>query len=463
MQPLLEIGQIFMTTFILALFMPIFWIVLFLVYLQYKRQVAIEEKLYGRVINGVGRQMLLSVGLGALGGLFASAALIFLGLSLEQIGLYFIWPVALLLLLINPRYLCFAYAGGIVAVMVLFARHIFEPLFPAIGENIVIESLLQIHIPALLVLIGLLHLIEALLIYVGGHWGTSPIYIKKRGGDVVGAFTLQRFWPLPLVALLVTVVAQTDIVGVSMPDWWPILQSTLQPGDAQSLQYMIIPVAAGLGYADIAMSSTPRERTVFSARWLAVYSIILLIIAVGSEFMPLLVFPGVLFAPLGHELLILFGKKKEDSRPPRFRMPELGVPIMMVLPGTAADEAGLKDNDLILKVNGNEVADNRDLVHEIEGSYFMVLLEGVREGMPFSFILKKRSRGETLDKGLYQASLKSDSTDAFLHRSAELGLIPVPDPNSTVYLEIRKPDPLGRFRRLKEKILKLAGHNFKMR
>jgi hypothetical protein len=32
-----------------------------------------------------------------------------------------------------------------------------------------------------------------------------------------------------------------------MPDWWPILQTTLQPGEGQSLQYMIIPVAAGLG------------------------------------------------------------------------------------------------------------------------------------------------------------------------------------------------------------------------
>lgn len=463
MNPLLEISQFFFTTFMLALVMPIFWIVLFLVYTQYRRQVALEKKLYGRVINGLGRQMLLSIGPGALGGLFASAVLIFLGLSLEQIGLYFIWPVALLLLLINPRYLCFAYAGGIVAFMVLFTRHIFEPLFPVLGENIIVGYLLQIHIPALLVLIGLLHLIEAMLIYISGHWGASPIYIKKSSGDVVGAFTLQRFWPLPLVALLVTVVAQTDIVGVSMPDWWPILQSTLQPGEAQSLQYMIIPVAAGLGYADIAMSSTPREKTVFSAKWLALYSIILLIIAVGSEFLPRLVLPGVLFAPLGHELLILFGKKKEESSPPLFRMPESGVSIMLVLPGTAADEAGLKDNDLILKVNGKEVADHRNLIHEIESSYFMVLLDGVREGMSFSIVLKKRSRGDNLDEELDQAVLRSSSPDALLHRSAELGLIPVPDPNSSVYLEIRKPDPLGRFRRLKEKILKLTVQNSKMR
>ena len=459
MQVLFEIGQIFMATFMLAFVMPIFWIVLYLVYAQYRRQAATEEKLYGRVINGVGRQMFLSIVLGAAGGLGASAVLIFMGLSLEQIGLYFIWPVALLLLLVNPRYLCFSYAGGIVAFMVLFARHVLEPLFPAIAGNIVIESLLRIHIPALLVLIGLLHLIEALLIYFGGHWGSSPIYLKEDGGEVIGAFSLQRFWPIPLVALLVTVVAQTDIVGVSMPDWWPILQSTLQPAEGQSLQYMIIPVAAGLGYADMALSSTPRSRTVFSARWLAAYSVILLAVAVGSEYLPWLVLPGVLFAPVGHELLIIYGKKKEESRPPRFRRPESGVPLMMVLPGTVADAAGLVENDLILKVNNEEVNDNGELIRKIEESYFMVLLEGIREGKSFSHVLKKRSGYETEPGNPSWTAAGSYSSQNSLHRIAELGLIPVPEPDSAVYLEIRKPDPLGRFRWLKEKLFKPGKKN----
>ena len=38
-----------------------------------------------------------------------ASLILLLGLSLEQIGLYYIWPVALLLLLLfNPRYFCFA-------------------------------------------------------------------------------------------------------------------------------------------------------------------------------------------------------------------------------------------------------------------------------------------------------------------------------------------------------------------
>ncbi|MFO7951275.1 MAG: PDZ domain-containing protein [Bacillota bacterium] len=449
MQLFLEIGQIFISTLMIALVMPIFWIVLFLVYLQYRRQAATEKKLYGRTLNKVGKQIFYSLGLGVVGGLIASVILIFLGLSLEQIGLYFIWPVAILLLLVNPRYLCFSYAGGIVAVMVLFARHIIVPLLPVLADNIVIETLLRVHIPALLVLIGLLHLIEALLIYAGGHWGSSPIYLKQESGEVIGAFSLQRFWPLPLVALLVSMVAEPEIVGVSMPEWWPIIQSNLEPGEGKTLQYMLIPVAAGLGYGDIAVSSTPRERTAFSAKWLAVYSIILLFFAVGAEYFAVFILPGVLFAPIGHEVLILYGKNEENKKPPRYRSRDEGIILMEVLPGTPAHNAGLQQDDIIKAVNGEIPQNNRDFLEKIEESYFMVLLEGSRNGEVFSKVFKK----ETSEKEHFGASLQAGlrargSLHSILRRYVELGMIPVPSPDSPVYLQMRKPDPLARLKGL---------------
>jgi len=453
MQLFLEIGQIFVNTFLLAVIMPIFWIVLFLVYLQYRRQASIEKKLFGRSINRVGKQMVTSVALGIMGGFMASTVLITMGLSLEQIGIYFIWPVALLLLLVNPRYLCFSYAGGIVAVIVLFTRYVLLPYFPALQEIVVFELLLRIHIPALLVLIGLLHLIESLLIYVGGHWGSSPIYLKKNDGEVVGAFSLQRFWPLPLVALLVTVVAQPEIVGVGMPEWWPILQPALQPGQGESLQYMMVPVAAGLGYGDMVLSSTPRERTVFSAKCLAFYSLVLLLFAVVSEYFPVFVLPAVVFAPLGHELLILYGKKKEENQHPLYRQGNKGVSLMTVLPDTAAHEAGLLQDDIILEVNGEPVSSSLSFFEKIEASYFMVLLKGTRAGKPFSAILKKKTGKESGIKNSFQDSYRSShSVYSMLHRSADLGLITVPPLDSPVYLEIRKPDPLGKIKSLWRKL-----------
>jgi hypothetical protein len=448
MQLLLDISKIFFTTFFYSLFTPMFWVVMVLIYTQYRRQAAVEKKLFGRIINPIGRQMILSAVPGLAGGLLTSVALIALGLSLEQIGLYYIWPVALLLLLINPRYLCFSYAGGIVASGALLTKHLLVPFFPVLESYRFFSALLQIHIPALLVLIGLLHLIEALLIYSGGHHGSTPVYLKQDDGKVVGAFMLQRFWPLPLVALLVAVVVQSEIVGVSMPEWWPILKSAVRPETGQGLQYMIIPVAAGLGYSDLAFSSTPRKRSAFSAGWLTFYSLILLAVAILSEYWSIFVLPGVLFAPLGHELLILLGKKREEEAGKLYIQGDRGVPLMMVLPDTPAAEAGLTNNDLILKVNEQEVKNGFELMAAVDRSYFLVLIEGKRGQEDISVILNKSKKEVEQKDDSKQMPGRFNHTDPLLHRIAALGLIPIPAPESPVYLETRKPDPLGWLKKL---------------
>ena len=170
---ILELGKIVLATLIQAL--PIFWVVVLLVYLQYRRAAGMEQKLFGRTINSVGRQVVLSTMLGILGGLLASLVMLLLGLSLTQIGLLFIWPVALLLLLIHPRYLCFSYAGGLVALAVLALRFLLLPLFPALAEYALVASLLEIHIPALLAL-TVCSPDRGNVDHFGGHRGAARLF-----------------------------------------------------------------------------------------------------------------------------------------------------------------------------------------------------------------------------------------------------------------------------------------------
>lgn len=449
---LVDIGAVFLTTFALAFLSPILWIVLILVYSQYRRQAATEKRLYGRVLNPVGRQVLLSFTLGAMGGFAASAVLVFLGLSIEQIGLIFIWPVALLLLLFNPRYLCFSYAGGIVALVVLLSRHLFVPLAPGLGGSPIVEALLRIHIPALLVLIGLLHLVEALFIYVGGHWGSSPVYVKGRDGLVTGAFLLQKFWPLPLVTLMVAVVPQVEITGVTMPGWWPVLSPTTALAAGESLQYMAVPVAAGLGYTDMVTGSTPRQRCRYSGRSLALYSIIVFVLALGAEYYPWLVWPGVIIAPLGHELLIIYSRNRERKQALLYKHEGPGVCLMSVLPRSLAEEAGLQEGDIIQEVNGAVPSDGEELLELIENSYFMVLLRIRRQEEDLSLVLKKRSLPEEEKETSFIKHFRAASGYQVLHRSVSLGFIPVPAPDSRIYLEIARSDPRARLTKIKKRL-----------
>ncbi len=444
---LLELLEVLISVFLFALLHPMFWFVVLLTIIQYRRISGMELRMFGRTINHVWRQVISSLGLGILGGFAASVVMLLLGLSLEQIGLYFVWPVALILLLIHPRFLCFAYAGGLVGLAVLLARAA-APLFPGLAGSRIGGALLQVYLPALLVLIGLLHLIESLLIYLGGHRGFTPVYYKLSAREVVGGFSLQRFWPMPLVALMVTVVLQTEIAGVSMPDWWPLLKPSLQPGIGESLQYLAVPVAAGLGYADLALSSTPQEKSLSSARYLALYSVALLAIALAAVYYSPLVVPGVILAPLGHELLVVYGNKREMSREPLYRDDTRGVKVMMVLPGSAAEQAGLKQGDIIQKVNGFPVHSLAELLARIEESYFMLLLEGLRMEKEFSVIFKKSKSGPDPAPGDYTQAAPFAPAYAILHRSAALGLIAVPPRHSQLYVEKRRVRPLGWLRRL---------------
>lgn len=450
---LLELGKILLITLTHVLQIPIFWLVILLVYLQYRRVAGMEQKLFGRTINPVGYQVAVSTGLGILGGLLASAIMLLLGVSLSQIGLLYIWPVALLLLLVHPRFLCFAYAGGIVALAVLALRYILLPFFPALANHTLVAPLLEIHIPALLALIGLLHLMESLLIFLGGHRGSSPLYFKRAGGEVVGAFSLQKFWPIPLVALLATVVLESEIQGVSMPEWWPLLKPTLELEPGQTLQFLAVPVLAALGYSDLALSSTPREKSSATACYLSLYSVALIGLALAAEFYPWLTLAGVLFAPLGHEAVIYSGNRREHSRDALYRSTAEGVPLMMVLPQSAATRAGLRSGDLVCRVNGAPVRSDLDFLLQIDQSYFMVLIEGFRDGREFSIVLNKRRSGEKKPFDLLSRRGSLDAAEAapLWHRGAALGLIPAPSQQTPVYAQARPAAGLSLLRRLKER------------
>ncbi|MFY9503592.1 MAG: PDZ domain-containing protein [Dethiobacteria bacterium] len=430
---LLELGKILLATLFYALRIPIFWLVVLLVYLQYRRVAGMEQKLFGRTINSVGYQVAVSTGLGIGAGLLAGAIMLLLGLSLSQIGLLYIWPVALLLLLLHPRFLCFSYAGGIVALAVLVLRYILLPFFPALAEQALVAPLLEIHIPALLALIGLLHLIESLLIYLSGHRASSPLYFKQDNGEVVGAFSLQKFWPIPLVALWATVVLESEVQGVNMPDWWPLLKPILELEPGQTLQYLAVPVLAALGYSDLALSSTPREKSTGTACHLSLYSIALLGLALAAEFYPWTTLAGVLFAPLGHEAVIYYGNQREHSRAALYRSTAEGVPLMMVLPQSAAFRAGLRSGDLVCRVNGAPVHSDLDFLLRIDQSYFMVLIEGFRDGRDFSIVLNKRST----EKKPGESSLITAAAVPLWHRGADLGLIPAPSQLTPIYAQAR--------------------------
>lgn len=301
-----------------------------------------EAKVYG--IKEVKRELfyrriLSSLAYGLAGGLLASSIFIFLGVTLTDIGIGYLWLVAILGLLVNLRYLCFSYAGGIVSMSSL--------LF---GWPVV-------NIPSILALVAILHLVESILIRISGDDDPMPLVTEDKDGRPAGGYILQKLWPIPVVAMLVMAMAPEDLMEslIRMPDWWPLITPLMEAPPGKELVFLLFPVAVGLGYGDLALAHSPEERVRLTSRDLFLYSLILLLLAVGSSFYPLLLPFGALFSFLGHELVIHRGLKIEKEAPPLYGLPNEGILIHGVYPNSRAYRVGFRRGDTLLTFNGHPV------------------------------------------------------------------------------------------------------------
>lgn len=387
---LVETGRVLVNCLTSPSFLLIYLLLVGLITWQYRRlQIMSEPLLKGRK-NIYLRSALVSSLLGLLGGILGSFLLVFLGVDLTGIGIGQLWLVAILLMLIKPRFLCFAYAAGVLSISnLLFA-------YPAI------------NIPQLMGLVAVLHLVESLLILLNGPYSPFPVYIRKDG-RLRGGFNLQAFWPIPLVALA-SIGWVDPREATAAPAWWPLLQSYSQFGVDHN--YALLPVLAMLGYGEINTTQTPGQATRKSALNLSLFSIGLLLLAVLASRYSLFLLLAALFSPLGHEMVIWVGMRNEN-RASIYVPQERGVMILDVLPGTPAQRRGLQTRDVILSLNGQPVNQFNDIQNLSSNSSGSISLE-----------IKRGTDLFTLSMRIIQ--------------NEDLGIIPVPDTHAPYYLSVSR-------------------------
>jgi len=329
--------------FLTSIFHPMFFVVLLLIAFLHRRQAKLKEALFGFRDETMWHHTLISLFFGLVGGLVGSYLMVLFGISITEIGIGYLWMVAVGLMLINPRFLCFSYSGGLISLSYI----LFD--FP------------KVDVPQLMGLVAILHMIESLLILVSGHMGAIPIYARNASGKVVGGYNLQRFWPIPIVALVIVPTASFPGEWFNMPGWWPLIKPDI-PGDLDTAIYVMYPVLAALGYGDLAVTRLPQEKSRHSASVLGVYSVSLLCLSVLASHYKSLSFLPALFGPLVHELTIKMGQRSELKGTPVFINPPEGVMVLEVLRGSVAERLGLKPRDVIRNINGLAVNNKMELL-----------------------------------------------------------------------------------------------------
>jgi hypothetical protein len=343
MLPFVDLIMMVLQSIITVFINPLFWVVLVLVFNQYQKSTVLEERMLGRQRYSTWERMSGSIITGLAGGVVGSIVMVIVGVTLDNTGILYVWVIAIILMLINPRYMCFSYAGGVVALSSLIFG------FPVID------------VPALMAIVAILHLVESMLIFLNGSRQSIPVFMEDKTYGVVGAFNLVRFWPIPII--IMTVVS-SDIVpagSVPMPDWWPLLKPMGVTGDMEDVMFLMLPVVAALGYSDIAMADTPVKKSRSSAMNLFAYSVVLLAISVLSSHHRSLQWLVAIFGPMFHELLIITGRRRQKAGIPIYTAPDSGVRVLDIFSGGAAQKMGISSGDIITGINGRKVEGEDDL------------------------------------------------------------------------------------------------------
>jgi len=187
-----------------------FWVVMSIVYFQYRRMSALEVRLFGQSRRSAIVRTVFSLGEGILGGTLGSFLIILLGASAERLGLGIVWLAALALATIDIRFICFSYAGGIVSLLNL-----------ALGWP-------DVDVISIMAFVGVLHLVESALILLSGHHDATPTLVTGPDNRPAGGFYMGKYWPVPITVLwIIYTLSSVGAAegGIAMPDWWPLLKA----------------------------------------------------------------------------------------------------------------------------------------------------------------------------------------------------------------------------------------------
>ncbi len=389
---------------------PLLYAFVLFVYLHYRKQMVIERQLFSVRLHSPLAQTIRSIGMGVAGGAIASVLSGLLGIVVQATDMWIIWFLAIGLALFRLRFLCLAYAAGVLTFLHSIASLWLEGRQMQ-GIGAVWGWFAEAQPVPLLALVAVLHLVEALLIRWNGGRDASPMFVEGKRGRIIGAFQLHSFWLTPLVLLVQTPVpGENGFAGALFPGW-PLFS----PESAiASLGLLLLP--AMTGFSDITQTMTPERKARQLSGQLSLYSLVLLLLAYVAVWIPALSLVAALFALVGHEGMFWYSQRREQQAPPYFIQSPDGVKVMTVIPGSPAEEMGILPGEVIVKVNGIPVRDKEELYPALQANPAFCKMEVLT----------------------YEREIKFVQCAVYAGNHHQLGIIVVPDASTRYFVDVRK-------------------------
>lgn len=329
---------------------PFYYLGLVVILLQYRRQIRLERKLFHSRFHHLGKTAWSLVVWGLAAGLGASLVLAVLGSALTMEAMVLLWALSAVLILFRLRFLCLAYASGVLAL----ADAIMGWL-PQGADTQALGWLYRwmegVETPALLALAGVLHLAEALLVRYQGSLTRTPLFSESKRGRVMGGFQLYAFWP---VALFLLVPAQAG-GGFQLP-WTPLFGSGLA-----SSGWTILALPVAMGFMESTWTQLPEEKARRTSGRLLLYALAVTGMALLSHWFGLFLPVAAVLTIALHEGILWWGRWEETKKALLFVHDSRGLKILAVLPGSPAEALGIRTGEILAKVNGLPVPTKDEL------------------------------------------------------------------------------------------------------
>lgn len=331
--------------------MPIFIIVLSYVSLLFyvKNKEILELNKHG--MNGTKNLALKltvkEISIGLIAGFAISLLLNFMGIEfLKNSGIEIMFILSLVFMKLKPRMICFSYS----ATAIIFISIIFDFLYKTAGIN----NYFNFKFKDIIILVGVMHVIEGILVAIDGHKGAVPIF-KTVDGKVYGGLKLSRRWLTPI----------TSFVGI-------------------------------IGYSASTYTLDKKAKARESGFIISTYGCFLLLITYISGDNDLLIILSAIIMPIAHEFMLKMQRYFEKNRENKFVSID-GICILDINENGKASNIGLESGDIIISANNFKIFSETELFDIIKRYQGIVELE-----------FKKN------DGKIYKNTLKLNNAENFL-------------------------------------------------
>jgi hypothetical protein len=282
------------------------------------------------------------------------------------------------------RLLSPAYTVGFAffAYMLVVGQEWTVPYFPNL-----FQTLDDLALPALAVLLGLLLIAEGIFILVNGKKGTSPKKIKSKRGSTVGVHEIKRPWLLPVFLLI-----PGDVLELPFT-WWPVFSA-----GGKTFSLFLVPFAIGIHQQ--VQSMLPKLAVELHGKRVITFGIAITILASAGYWYPLASIVVVALSIACREWLTFSQRSSEQNSPFYFTKKNKGLMILGILLDSPALKMGLQVGEVITKVNGQVVQDEEEMYEALQRNRAHCKLEVLDVNGEVRFVQRALYEGDHHELGL---------------------------------------------------------------